>query len=132
MRTEGPVLRLAQRRVIAASADIEAQLSVREGCRPVLIMLVTARQEAAEAMAELATIDLTAPISEIRRLQNEVRRFDDLMTWLRALVARGFEYDHEISEQERDELAAALSATPEGEAEAIELGLIERDEDASR
>jgi hypothetical protein len=127
MDAEGPILRLAKQRIIAASADIEAQLSVTAGCRPVLFMLLKARDEAAEALAELATLPPGAPASELLRLQNDVCRYDDIVRWMRQLVARGFELDREISEAEREELADLLIGTPDGEEEAMELGLIERE-----
>lgn len=128
MDAEGPILRLAKQRIIAASADIEAQLSVTAGCRPVLFMLLKARDEAAEALAELATLPPGTPASELLRLQNDVCRYDDIMRWMRQLVARGFELDREISEAEREELADLLIGTPDGEEEAAELGLIEREQ----
>lgn len=128
MEADGPILRLAKQRIIAASADIEAQLSVTAGCRPVLFMLLKARDEAAEALAELAALPPGSPASEFLRLQNDVALYDHIVRWLRQLVARGFELDREISEAERQELADILVATPGGEEEAMELGLIEREQ----
>lgn len=124
---DGPIRRLAERRILAASADIEAQLSVKTGCRPVLFVLLKAREEAAEAMVELATLDTTATRARITHLQNEVRRYDDIVRWLREIVQTGFELDRDISEAEREELADLLAGTPNGEREMEDLGLIERD-----
>jgi hypothetical protein len=113
-------------RIVAASADIEAQLSVMDGTRPILVMLLLAKREAAGALAQLALCEHDTKIETIRSLQMEVQRFDDLIRWLSAIVEDGMRYDDEITQEERDELADMLIQSPEGEREAMELGLMER------
>lgn len=133
MLYDSPTGRLAMQRIVAASADIEAQLSVLSGTRPVLIMLVMARQEAAVALEQLACLEHAdeASLPEIRRLLMEVRRFEDLMRWLRKIVSDGFDYDQEITADDREELLDMLARTPEGQEEAIEIGLAERMEEGT-
>lgn len=128
--TEDPILRLAQQRIVAASADIEAQLSILDGCRPVLIVLLHARAQAAEALAELAILPADASIELIRRLQHEMRRYDDIVGWFRKIVSDGFDYSQKITAEDREEMIDLLTRTPEGQREAMELGLIARDNDA--
>lgn len=112
----------ALKRAVADSAEIEAQLEATRGCRPLLTVLVKARAEAAEAMSVLTT---TAPedVQEIRRLQNEVARFRDLIRWLAQIVAEGFDADSEISDADREELIEGIAGTPESQQEARDLGL---------
>lgn len=131
MSTE-PVTRLAMLRMISASADIEAQLMNNQGTRPIVIMLSRARTEAAVALAQLATVARAdaANIDVIRSLQDTVTRYDDLVRWLREIVASGFDCDQEITHEEREEMIEMLTRTPEGQEEAQELGLIERTDHA--
>jgi hypothetical protein len=123
--SEDPILRLAQQRAITNSADIEAQLSVVQGCRPVLAILVKARQKAAAALTALAFIDVDKP-KDIQALQNEVRRYDDLVRFVDEIVREGIQADAEITAQDREEMIDLLSQTPEGQQEAEQLGLIDQ------
>lgn len=114
--------------VVAASAQIEAQLKILDGTFPVLVMLHKAKAEAADAMTMLATCEFSTPIEDIRHWQNEIRRFDDLVRWLLDIVEEGKRYDAEITQEERDALANMLLQSPDGERVAREVGLInERD-----
>lgn len=120
-----PVRRMAMLRAISASADIEAQLNKQAENRPVLILLMRAREAAAEALEALATLPVDeATPAEIRSLQNEVRRYDDIVKWLREIVHDGFDYDREISDEDREEMIDLLMRTPEGQREAEDLGLL--------
>ncbi len=118
-----PLVSIALQRAVALSAEIEAQLQVTEGCRPVAALLVRARREAADAMVGLAIVDPDDP-KKIRALQNLILRFDDLVRWLREMVIAGEEADAEISGSDREELIILLSGSAEGQREAERLGLI--------
>lgn len=125
--SDDPIVRLARMRALRAirdSADIEAQLSVMQGTRPVLSILVKARDKAAQALTALAFIDVNRT-HEIETLQNEVRRYDDLVRWFAEIVAEGFEADAEITAQDREEMIDLLSQSEEGMKEAEQLGLID-------
>lgn len=126
MQNDSAVWRLAQQRIIAASADIEAQLTILSGTRPVVIVLMMARNEAAAALADLAMFDLAdiTNVAQIRKLQNVVTRYDDLIVWFRKIVSDGFDYDAEMNANDREEMLDLLRRTPETEEqEIIELGL---------
>ncbi|MBV8755405.1 MAG: hypothetical protein JO328_21335 [Hyphomicrobiales bacterium] len=103
--TRDPVAFLALERAALISADIEEQLTARakDGMRPLLAVLAKARREAAEAIAALVD---TAPsdAAAIARLQNEVRRFADLVRFLREIVNEGLDERYEVTDAERDEL----------------------------
>lgn len=124
--SDDPVIRLAKLRAISDSADIEAQLSSIAGCRPVLTILVKARDEAAAALFNLFTVG-PEDVTKIRAYQNEVARYYDLIRWFKELVEDGIEYDREITAEDREEMVELLADTDEGRQEAIELGLIERE-----
>lgn len=114
--------RVALKRAVADSAEIEVQLEATRGCRPLLAVLLRARAAAAAAMCSLTT---AAPddAQEIRRLQNEVTRFREMVEWLSAIVAEGFEAEAELSDEEREEMIEDIAGTPEGQQEARDLGL---------
>jgi hypothetical protein len=121
-----PLSILAMQRIIAQSADIEAQLSVTQGCRPVLTTLIMAREKAADALAELASVDPDNP-KTIRRLQNQVVIFTDLVAFFGKIVADGFDFDQEITQAEREEMIDMLSRSVEGQEELDHLGLVQRE-----
>lgn len=127
--SDDPILRLAQQRMVAASADIEAQLSIQSGTRPVLMVLLRARNEAAAALARLAC-GQNLEMEKLREIQNEVWRYDSLVEWFRKIVSDGYEYDQQITAEDQEEMVDLLTRTPEGEQEAIEMGLIERNTNA--
>ena len=121
--SDDPIVRLAKLRLISDSADIEAQLNNTQGCRPILSVLVKARNEAAGALAGLAFIDAGKP-EDVRDLQNIVIRYDDLIKWFKSIIDDGLEYDREITAEDREEMIDLLSQTLEGQREAEELGLV--------
>jgi hypothetical protein len=118
--------RLALVRAEAAAADVEAQLSMSGGERPVLVMLQMAKQEAALAIAALVNVDADDP-KKIRRLQNEVLRFIDLCRWIGDVLAAGSEAAQQISDEDRNELIEILSQTTEGQEQLVNLGLLNGD-----
>lgn len=123
-----PIRRLAMQRMVVASAAIEAQLMAGTGTQPIAIVLFKARDEAAAALTRLAC-ENRADINNletIRALQDEVRRFDNLVRWFSEIVRQGFEYDRELTSEDREEMIAQFAQTPEGAEEAMALGLIER------
>jgi hypothetical protein len=103
--TRDPVASLALERAALLSADIEEQLTARgkDGMRPLIAVLAKARREAALAIAAL--VDTPASdAAAIARLQNEVRRFADLVRFLREIVMDGLDERYEVADAERDEL----------------------------
>lgn len=118
-----PLVRLAHQRIIKASADLEVQISSVKGGGPSIEILRRLRDRAAESLAALATVDAEEP-KAIRLLQNEVKRYDEWLAWLRDIIAEGIAYDREFTEQERNELLEFLTTTADGEQQAIELGLV--------
>ncbi len=121
-----PVLRLAKLRVIKASADLEVQLAMKEGSAPALEILRRLRDRAAENLPKLAFLNLDNPNDFIaaKVIQNEVKRYDEWITWMGEIVAEGKAYDHEFQESEREEILDMLAESPEGMQEAVALGLI--------
>jgi hypothetical protein len=124
--TRDPIASLALERAALISADIEEQLTARNehGMRPLIAVLAKARREAADAIAALVD---TAPsdAAAIARLQNEVKRFADLVRWLQEIVNEGIDQRYEVADTERDELER-LVAPADDEARAHALDELER------
>ena len=121
-----PISLLAMQRIIAQSADIEAQLSLRQGCRPVVTVLFMARDRAAAAIGELSTVDPEDP-KQIRYLQNQIAIFTDMVDFFGKIIADGYDFDQEITQSEREEMIDMLSRSVEGQEELDQLGLITRE-----
>ena len=121
--------RLAKMRIITASRELDAQLSKKRGCSPVLEILRRLRARAAESLEALAFTN-AYDSEKIKLLQNEVKRYDEWVEWLRDIVSEGLEYDQQITDSEREELLDVLVQSPEGQQEAIELGLIDLNRDS--
>ena len=103
--TRDPVASLALERAALLSADIEEQLTARskDGMRPLIAVLAKARRDAALAIAALVDTP-PSDAAAIARLQNEVRRFADLVRFLREIVVDGLDERYEVADAERDEL----------------------------
>jgi hypothetical protein len=121
-----PLSLLALQRAALISADIEEQLTARKehGMRPLIAVLAKARREAADAIAALVDQPPT-DAAAITRLQNEVRRFADLVRWLQEIVSQGLDQRYEVADAERDELERLVAPIDE-EARAHQLDEMER------
>lgn len=122
-----PVLRLARQRIVRLSAEIEAELRSRQFHGPMLEILHRLRERAAESLAILAFSNLDDPagLIEAKTLQNEVKRYDEMIGLMRDILHEGRDYDSEISAEEREELADMLMMSEEGRQEAVALGLVD-------
>lgn len=94
-------------KLIEASAAIEIQFDKDASRRPILFLLKKARDAAVEAMDALIFID-PVRTDEVRQLQHEIRRYDDLVAWCREIVIEGKEADQRLMEIEREEFASAV------------------------
>lgn len=119
-----PLVRIAKLRIIKASADLEVQLSAVSGGGPAVEILRRLRDRAAESLAALAVVD-PAKTEDVRTLQNEVKRYDEWVGWLREIISEGIAYDKQFTDEERSEMTDLLTSTEDGERQAIELGLID-------
>lgn len=105
------------------SAELEVQLSSVPGGGPSVEVLRRLRERAAESLAALVIVDAEDP-KAIRLLQNEVKRYDEWIAWLREIISEGITYDKQFTDDERNEIIDMLAASPDGQRELIELGLI--------
>ena len=71
--------------------------------RPLIAVLAKAKAQAADAIAALVDTP-PSDAAAIARLQNEVRRFADLVRFLREIVNEGLDQRYEVADAERDEL----------------------------
>lgn len=118
-----PIVHLARLRIIRLSQELETQLADKRGGGVALEILRHLQDRAAESMAALALCDTEDP-KQIRIHQNEVKRYDEWFCGLQDIIQKGIAYDQEQSNDERNELIDLLTQTPEGQREAINLGLI--------
>jgi hypothetical protein len=119
-----PVFGLTQQRLAEMSMEIEAQLKATQGAGPIMLMLGLAREEAALALADLASTD-AEDAKAIRALQNVICRYADMIRWLRDIGTSGQEAYRELNDKERNELIEMLTKSSDGEEQAISLGLVD-------
>ena len=124
--TRDPLSVLALERAALISADIEEQLTARKehGMRPLIAVLAKAKAQAADAIAALVDT-ASSDAAAIARLQNEVKRFADLVRWLQEIVNEGIDQRYEVADTERDELERLVAPVDE-EARAGALDEMER------
>lgn len=113
--------KLALHRASRLSIEIEAELRSRRS-EPMLVFLHEAKEDAANALVKLIDVD-AEDHATIRKLQNEVRRFDDLVGWMKARLLEGPEAEVELNQMQieearglviDDETARELNIQPEG------------------
>jgi hypothetical protein len=121
MSEEPASYKLALLRASALSIQIEAELTSRKS-EALLVFLHDAKEQAAKALVALAEVDADDPAA-IRKLQNEVRRFDDMVGWMKQRLLEGPEAERELNELQRQEArglvldpetAAKIGVQPEG------------------
>src|ERR1035437_9725470 len=122
--SEDPILRLAKIHIVKVSMELEAQF-IAKGDAPCLEILKRLRDRAAESLMALALCNREDP-KAIGLLQNEVKRYDEWVKWMQEIIDEGRSTDQELSHQEREELLDILQQTPEGQEQAIDLGLVRR------
>jgi hypothetical protein len=76
---------------------------------PLFVVMTLARKDAIQALKSLAHVDPVA-VEDIRKLQNEVQRFVDLLGYVREIFERGDEAEQRINAQDADELIEAVAA----------------------
>lgn len=102
---------LALERAMLLSIHLEDQLDTSNQTRPMIAVLALARDQAALAMKGLIYEDPTHT-DKIREFQFEIRRYDDLVAWMREIIIAGKEADRKLSSDEREEFARLLNASP--------------------
>jgi len=125
--SDDPITRLAKQRIIKLSAELEVQLGAVSGSGPTLEILKRLKERAAESLAAMAFLNIFEREDRIKflTLQNEVKRYDEWLAWIAEVVAEGKQYDQELTAEDREEMLDYLAQLPEGEKQAIELGLID-------
>lgn len=123
-----PIDRIAKLRIIKMSAELEVQLAMKGGSSPTLEIVRRLRDRASESLAALAFVNLheAKGVTEAITLQNEVKRYDEWLTWMSEIINEGKAFDQELSAEDREEILDHLSESPEGLDEAIALGLVDQ------
>ena len=118
------VIRLAQLKLIRDGAELEAEITSRF---PGYYMTLYRRfrDAAAESIAGLVYID-PEDAPSIAALQRDVKVFDRFVEETQAFIDEGRNLDQHTSDQDRQEVIdMLLSAGPDGEQQAVDLGLID-------
>jgi hypothetical protein len=124
-----PIVRLARQRIIKLSADLEVELSSLRGGGPIKEIWHRWRDRAAESLAAMVFLNIYDPKDRMKfvTLQNEVKRYDEIVGSLRDIISEGISYDREMTIEDREEMLDVLVQSPEGQRQAIELGLVDAD-----
>ena len=117
------LIRIAQAKLIREGAELEAEISDNG---PSWFWTITKRfrKAAAESMAALAIVDPNNA-GAIEALQLDLKVYDRFIEEVRAFIAEGIHLDESVSGQDREELLDIILSRPNGEQEAIDLGLID-------
>jgi hypothetical protein len=121
------ITRLAQQRIIKISAELEAELAGVRQSGPTLEILRRLRTRAAESLSAMAFINIFEEKGKVEFLtmQNEVKRYDEFVGWLKELITEGISFDNQMTADDREEMLDILMQTPQGQRDAIELGLVD-------
>lgn len=103
-----PSQMVALQRMVESSAALEIQFDKDAGRRPVLFLLKKAREAAVNAYDVLIYHADPMDVAVVRQLQNEIRRYDDLVAWCREIIIDGKEADQRLTEIEREEFASLV------------------------
>lgn len=109
-----PIERLADVELRLLSADLQVQLERGTAMAPVLYLLNAARVKAAKAVVLFIDADPENP-ALMRRLQGEIKLYDDMVTHARTLLAMGKEATQRISEQDRAEMEEVIAGMTDDE-----------------
>lgn len=109
-----PILRLGDEQLRLLAADLQVQLERGTGTRPVLYMLAQARAKAAKAIVMFMDADAKdEPL--IRRLQQEITIYNDMVTSAQALLSAGREANQRVNEKDRAELEDVIMSMTDDE-----------------
>jgi hypothetical protein len=106
-----PIDRLSDDVLVALAADVIVQLERGTGTRPILFMLADARERARTAISMLIEAEPDQTVI-IRKLQNEVKLFIDMIDSAKGVIERGKEADRNIKDDDRaaiDEMVMGMS-----------------------
>lgn len=98
-----PIEKLADDKLYELAADVMVQLERGTGTRPVLYMVDQARARAAKAILMMMDVD-AENASDIRKLQAEMKLYDDMIASARMMLQRGRNADSKIREANRAEI----------------------------
>jgi hypothetical protein len=76
---------------------------------PLFMVMALARKDAIQAHAALVSTDPTN-IEMVRKLQNEVQRFYDLVTYVKLILDNGDDAYRRLTTEDEDEMRDALAA----------------------
>lgn len=106
------LINLAELQLLTAALEVERQIGDTKSVGPVLAMLAFARDDAVVSLAALVHVDAEKP-DLVRKLQNDVNRYTDLLAWILKLNQEGWEVQREIEDGERELTRQYLNPNPD-------------------
>lgn len=94
---------LSNARLREQAVDVMVQLEKGTGTRPVLWMLVQARQRAAKAIDMFVDVD-PSDVEAVKKIHRELVLYNDVVRLAQETIQRGKEADAMIGEEDRDAL----------------------------
>lgn len=127
MSNDDPIIRFAKLRMVRHWHSLETALRKRDGGDIALEILYRLYDRMAESLGAICFLNVYDPKDQLKyvALSNEIKRYDEWLNAMRDIVLEGRAYDREIGDAEREDLLDLLMQTPEGQREAIDLGLID-------
>jgi hypothetical protein len=118
-----PILKLAAERSLERTVTdwLELQIQLQTNDGPMVIFMVAARNDAAQALVELAEADPEDP-KLIRTLQNRIALFRNAVDLAREVMGNGKMNDEMLRQKTNQDINQYID--PEGRYEAVDLGLI--------
>jgi hypothetical protein len=107
-----PGERVALEHLVTASASIEVQLTSKAEYEPLREVLARARDDAAEAMIALTTVDPTK-VDDIRALQNRFGMYRTLVEHFRQIVTDGKDAGRRLDDEREAELQQLILGNEE-------------------
>lgn len=114
-----PIADLADQRLYEQAIDLHVQLEKGTGTRPILYMLVRARQKAAAAMAQFSIAD-PDDHKAMRVIQQPIMLYDLMVESCREMIVRGKEADALIADKDRAEIFDLVTSPEDARALGIE------------
>jgi hypothetical protein len=126
-REDDALVRALQVRIIESGAALERALKGQPGGNIAVEILHRLYERLAESCGALVFLNpyVEEDREKIVTLQNECKRYDEWIAWLKEIINEGREYRSQLTQAEREDVLDYLNVSPDDVQRAIDLGLID-------
>ncbi len=119
-----PLRQLAERQIILASVEIEAEIRSREGGGPTLQIWRVLRENAINSLTQLVNLNVHDHNDRVLLVthQNEVKRYIEFAFGIAKIFHDGKALEKELTAQDRRDLIDLIREMPEDERAMIDVG----------